>query len=491
MAMKSIAYIFGLFALLSEPFIVGHVEASDLCVRDIRADVLKESIAYRIEHPVETYEAPKRLLQKADAKVASLSGFEVPGGVGYGYWFKDNDLLWNDSTVLDYFIITPSTVGGNMDYYLYLTSANRSNLGTEAFISYYKQNEATFKVYDWARADHWQVSLNLPTDHPEYLTVAPDEVGNTRQCCRIRNGTRYLGSASGKYEWRNEVFLFNFNIATWDLVYSYDYTTVSKTDNTYQSGEHYGSWGPIVEIWTDKGSYSNLNQIGFAHARLFQDGSGPRWLTDTNSYQDSMAFFREISRSYNRGFVVYTGLPDSDGDGQDDAQEVLGDTDPYLMSSVFKITAIDTCAPSNWVSIKMPSAIGRQYDVYAAETVTGPWSNVSSVAVGSTTQLTFRISGNADARFFRAAASYDSGILCVAVNANAASFSLAPASGIVPAYWTSRPEDALWERIVVGIPEGTYTITYDDVQGLTTPSSCAITLTNGSVTHVDGIYLPR
>ena len=94
---------------------------------------------------------------------------ETPGGVGYGYYFSDAALHWTNSTVLDYYIVTPSTAGGDLNYYLYLTSTCRAQLGTEALISYYGQGPAQFWVYDWSMAtDRWRVGIELPGQHAEY-----------------------------------------------------------------------------------------------------------------------------------------------------------------------------------------------------------------------------------------------------------------------------------------------------------------------------------
>jgi hypothetical protein len=191
-----------------------------------------------------------------------------PGGVGYGYWYGDADLPWTSDTVLLQKLVAPRKPGGDVTTWLYNTATNRSELGVEAFISYYAQDEFAFKVFDWARypADPWQVELPYAT-LGDYLDVVASPDGTFRQELQLANRTALVSAPA---DWVNQVFLYNRVARTWDLVYSYAYTTGSAADNTFEPGDFYGSWGPIFETFQDHDG-SNL-PIGSNGSWLVQDG---------------------------------------------------------------------------------------------------------------------------------------------------------------------------------------------------------------------------
>jgi hypothetical protein len=463
---------------------------ASVVVNDVRQEIAEETERYYAEHP-EALFAPKHSPHEITTMRMTAEDGPVPGGVGYGYWFSDSALYWNDSVVLDYLIITPNRVGGNMNYFLYLTSSNRSNLGVEAFISYYLQTEAQFKVFDWARDDHWQTSINLPSSHPEYLTTRPDEFGAPRQMCRIRNATICMGPSGEGYLWRNEALLFNFVDGIWDLVYSYDYSTATKEANTFQYGEHMGSWAPIVEIWTDSGSYDNLNKIGFDLTRLFLDGSTTsHWLLPSNSYKAQMSFFNEITRPENRGFVVYTGSTDPDGDGYDNAEEAETGTNPGSGSSFFDVDAMTLYPVTSEVGVTVDSVVGRLYKLYGQASIGDSWSIVGTGIQGNDGPLELRSSSGFLKRFFRIGAQYDMGTLCVTTNTDDASFTLTPTAGTVPPHWSATPNGDRWDKTVVGVPTGTYLLTFAPVSGMTLPASQWVTIIRDVISHAEGIYTP-
>jgi len=479
-------------------------------VRDMRAAIAAESRRLKAELPAHLVSAPRRPpihagesrrsrpsvrrsgnVRPRTKMVGSGAGWPVPGGVGYGYWFNDDALHWENSTVLDFFVLTPTTIGGISDT-LYLTSTNRSNLGAEAHIGYWLPNQqAFFRVYDWARpeGDRWQALLWLPLGHPEYVTDRPDEFGAVRQMCRIRNGTIYLGMSGSDYLWRNEALLFNFDLGLWDLVYSYDYTTAAKEDNTFQYGEHMGSWGPIVEVFGEESAYQDLEKIGFDLIRLFQDGNpASLWLTPSNSHKSQMAWWQLISRTENRGFVVYTGATDPDGDRYDNAQEAEAGTDPGLASSFFDVDAMARYPGPNEVGVTVGSVLGRLYQLQAAPTVGGPWSDDGAPLQGTGAGLELRSSTGYAKRFYQVGVEYDMGTLCVTTNIMDATCTLSPPGGTIPPWWSQTPNGDRWDKCTVGVPAGTYLLSFDPVEFMTTPADQWVTITRGTVTHAEGIY---
>jgi hypothetical protein len=95
----------------------------------------------------------------------------VPGGVGYGVFYTPPFKTgWGHGTSLAWDIVCPTPPDGNVNTWLYLTATNRSAMGVEAFISYNGQSNTHFRVFDWARTDHWQTDIPL-SGLDNYLTM--------------------------------------------------------------------------------------------------------------------------------------------------------------------------------------------------------------------------------------------------------------------------------------------------------------------------------
>ncbi len=192
----------------------------------------------------------------------------VPGGVGHGTLFDDDAFFWSIATVAHQKMIAPRKPGGDVTTWLYNTSTNRSNLGVEAFLSYYGQTDFEFKVFDWARAalDPWQVALPY-VSLGDYLYTGMGGDGVWRQEVYVINET----SATGVNSWVNRVYLEDKAAGTLDLVYEYSYVTAELTENLWQSGDSLGWWGPIFETFQDHdGSNSPM---GINDFWLVQDGA--------------------------------------------------------------------------------------------------------------------------------------------------------------------------------------------------------------------------
>lgn len=366
-------------------------------IKDIRKEIAQESAKYRAEHFPEGRMPPKHDW-KRQKFLQQEQNMPAPGGVGYGYYFYNSALLWTNSTIADYYVVAPTFLNEKVSY-LYLTSTCRAQLGTESLVEYSGPNEAAFWIYDWARdsSSRWQVMMDLPIAHPQYLTTRPDEFAITRQMVHVRNGTYYLGFADGQYQWQNQVLLFNFNRGDWDLIYSYNYGTLNLTDNIYEKdGDTTGFWAPIVETFD---TYTNVNPVGFDLIRLFQDANpDPFWLNSTNSYPIMTAPWQLLTQAPNTSFTV---------------------------------------------------------------------------AVNPTNQ-----SGGA----------YSMGTLCVTANTNAASFSLDPSAGIESTGWVITPMSNRWDKIVVGLPPGAYSISFNSLPGFASPPQQMFTIASNSITTVPAVY---
>jgi hypothetical protein len=274
-------------------------------IQDIRDVVAEESKQYWAQHFPDGHMPPKHdWREKQPSRRGETPPTEAPGGVGYGFYFNFGALTWTNSTVADYYVITPTFLGGYVSE-LYLTSTCRAQLGTESLIAYSSEDAAVFWVYDWAQpaATRWQTAIQLTTS-PQYLGTQPDEFALTRQMIHLRNGTYYRGFSGGLYNWQNQVMLFNFNRGDWDLVYSYDYGTTNLTDNIYTNGAYAtGFWGPIVETF---GTYTNVNPVGFDLIRFFQDdAANAAWLNTGNSHVEELSSpWQLLTQAPNTSFTA-------------------------------------------------------------------------------------------------------------------------------------------------------------------------------------------
>ena len=155
---------------------------------------------YELEKQFEAQRSAQKEASRKDYQVQTASSYmPVPGGVGYGAYYKSS--FQNDfttGTILSSDIICPNKAGGDVSDYLYLTSTNRAAKGVEAFISYHAQNDLHFKVYDWARpsSSRWQTNLTL-SQLSDYLTTKYIN-GTSRQIITVQNWTVKTSSTKWK-----------------------------------------------------------------------------------------------------------------------------------------------------------------------------------------------------------------------------------------------------------------------------------------------------
>lgn len=454
-------------------------------VRDVRQPVARESL---LRDPPGMTPLRRPPLRTARRLAAGDAGQPVPGGTGYGYWFRDGQLQWTHFTAIDFYAIVPDRAGPHMRYYLYLTATNRSRLGLEALVMYHENEEALFRVYDWSRNDPWQTSLNLPTDHPEYLVVQRSERGSSLRMCRIRNTTAYLGVQEELHQWRNEALLFNFTLGTWDLVYSHDYTTNTKEANMPNGTEDW-NWGPIVEIWEDTGTYDVLPPLGFDRVRLFQDGAPEsRWLDPSNSERVQSGALREIHRIENRGFLVYSGEPDPDGDGASIEAETVAGTDPTNAASVFRLALEYSAAASNRMQCSWESVEERAYRFRAATSVTGVWVAADELIAGTGEPVHEEVPVVESQAFFTLDVQHPLGTLCVTVNRSEAEVSISPPAAHGPLSWAVTPLGDRWDETIPGLMPMEYHVSFSPVGGMLTPPDVWVAISNGTMSHATGLY---
>ena len=435
-------------------------------LRDVREALHDESLA-RLAHRLPPKHAPLRVPGLSPLVDSTLKD---PGGTGYGYYFFNTALLWTKSTTIDYFIITPSQLGGSSTDWLYLTTTCRAQLGTEALVGYYQQDEASFMVFDWARPDgqRWQIEIDLPTSHPEYLTIRPDEFGNLRQMCHARNTTRLLNSSAQARLWENQVLLFNFEQHAWDLIYSYSYQTASATDNFFQPGGN-GYWGPIVETF---GTYDRISTIGFDLVRFFQDDSGQfAWLSSANSYVVTAPPFHASTVAPNRSFAVYVGSKSLD-------------------LFPFQITEIGRDILGHTVALQVASLPARDFQTQAGVFLGDQlvWLPVGPPVPGTGGPLKLQFVEPLPTALYRVGSQYNSGSLCVVANQPEAGFTISPGLGLISADWLEQPHSNRWDKTVVGLRPGIYHVSFDTLPGMLSPPAQDFTISSNAMTTVEAIY---
>jgi len=194
---------------------------------------------------------------------------------------------WKESSIVDMYYFVPTRAGTDLPH-LFFTSSCRSFRGCEAVIQYKGNNEANLAAFDWSvfheKAGHpYAKTVNLPSHIPQYLTQRPDQLGVVRQMIRIRNGSYYLGPADGKFKFRNQIDLFDFERGDWDVFYSREYYAETEEEGASWRGKSSSlAWMAMVETF---GNYANkmTEVLGCDLVRMFYDGEC-LWQTPDNTF---------------------------------------------------------------------------------------------------------------------------------------------------------------------------------------------------------------
>jgi len=219
----------------------------------------------------------------------------VPGGVGYGVYYKQN-FQWSFSnfSCLDFGILTPAAAGGNSTGFLYLTATNGTAKGVEALISFFQQESPQFKIFDWAKSENnkWSLSIDCSTIPENFSTKIINGINHSY--CRVLNKTEMTAPNI----WENKVCLFNFIGNNWDLIYNYQYQcTLTEQKNVFN-----GSWGPIVETFQD--FFSNINPMGFCDSLLYNDNTNVLLKPSNTTIRDDNDGIDIVFKLANHTFYV-------------------------------------------------------------------------------------------------------------------------------------------------------------------------------------------
>jgi hypothetical protein len=211
-------------------------------------------------------QAVANLVERLGPRASELATPPTPGGVGYGLFYTSAFKTgWGHGTSFACDFVCPSPPGGNVSTWLYLTATNRSGLGVEAFVAYDGQGTPHFRVFDWARNDHWQTDIPF-TSLGNYLTKMSAH-GHPYPVLPVWNSTWLIGAN----RYRNQALLYNHVRGGWDLVYQYDY---AGTDAQQKTG-FVGSWAPIVE--TFQSAYLHTQPMGALVTQLISADNNGHW----------------------------------------------------------------------------------------------------------------------------------------------------------------------------------------------------------------------
>jgi hypothetical protein len=214
----------------------------------------------------------------------------VPGGVGYGVFYNSAfKASFATGTAISWEIVCPTTPGGNVNTWLYVTATNRSAKGVEAFVAYEGQNAFSFNIFDWARPEQERWRPATPFANLGAYLGTESAHGSQCQVIALIN-TTYQQSPGN---WANEVRLLDVQANQWHLIYQYLYQA-SLQDQT--SG-WVGSWAPIVETFQD--AYSGTSLMGALNTQVLARDAAGNW-----GQWSQLVSAQSDLRTDNKGFAL-------------------------------------------------------------------------------------------------------------------------------------------------------------------------------------------
>ncbi len=226
---------------------------------------LVESSNVGDEHKQALLESLNRSLREDESVESEVppTPMPKPGGVGYGAYYKDGLLEFQNHSVLYFKIVINPAIGNAVNKWLYATSTNRAPKGLEAYVCYHHDDNPTFNIFDWSKVTtEEQFALARSYSSLDDYLVPRTEAGKVFQTLHVLNSTRRLAGT----KWINEVMVYKSSNNGYDLVYTSQYD-LDPFDET-----KYLWWGPIIETFPPFPFVTN--ELGFFDAQLVQDG-GP------------------------------------------------------------------------------------------------------------------------------------------------------------------------------------------------------------------------
>ena len=214
--------------------------------------------------------ATHKMVKRARTALAgsAKAGSANDGSRAIGFWPIDGKLLFERSTAIRYVIIFPEAVGGDFASYLYLTSSNRSEKGTDSHIAFVGNHPPAFWIYDWSISDDMQrLVRQVPISKMGKYTFPASHPAFQLRGILVMNEPRLVE----KTTWTNCVYLGVFEngrLDHYDIVYSNTYELASNAD---QQPNLLGFWDPEVKCFQK--FVQQITTVGFSGCWLVQDGN--------------------------------------------------------------------------------------------------------------------------------------------------------------------------------------------------------------------------
>src|SRR5262249_23572988 len=159
----------------------------------------------------------------------------------------------------------------------------------------------------------------------------------------------------------------------------------------------------------------------------------------------------------------------------------------------FAITGLSRDAPSATVILRVDTLLARDFQAYSGAFFGGEWSWLKAGApiAGNGKNQALQAPAPLQKGYYKVGWKYNTSTLCVVVNDPRASFRLTPDSGSASPEWISEPITNRWDKTVIGLHTGNYTIEFGPITGFpTTPPSQNFSVVGSGIVTVRGIYGP-
>jgi hypothetical protein len=181
--------------------------------------------------------------------------------------------------------------------------------------------------------------------------------------------------------------------------------------------------------------------------------------------------FQSITVAPNRSFAVYAGPASPD-------------------STAFRVGSISKASAADEAILRIDSMPAREYRAYNGLFIgkSWEWFPVGLPEAGTGDAIYLHVPAVLPMGLFRVATTTRTATLAVIVDNPAASFTLTPPAGAASSPWISEPISNRWDKIVIGVPPGTYSVSFSAPAGVQAPPTQNVTIPNNGIVSVFGLF---